>query len=296
MPAKLTLDHVRAFAEGKGLTFLDDAYVGNKFQHRWRCEKGHGEFNARQNDVDQQSGCPKCGIEAFAATRRSSLDFLHALAKKNNGLFLDEQVYKNCGQKVSWRCAKGHDFKSSANQVQQKEWCPRCAGTVIKTLEEIQAAAQARGGACLSTECKNSRDILQWVCAAGHEFSKDYHGVMSGGRWCPVCAETKNSTAETVFFAFVKGLVPEAISRVRGVFGNRGRKGGFELDVYIPSMNKAIEFDGDFWHSSPEAQERDRRKDEACRAKGIELLRVSFRRWSRKRASVKQEVRAFLGV
>jgi len=47
-----------------------------------------------------------------------------------------------------------------------------------------------------------------------------------------------------------------------------------ELDIFIPSLKTAIEYDGKAYHSKPENQMRDVRKYHICKAKGIKLIRI----------------------
>ena len=47
-----------------------------------------------------------------------------------------------------------------------------------------------------------------------------------------------------------------------------------ELDIYIPSIKVAIEYDGAFWHRSEKAREREERKFQQCQELGINLLRI----------------------
>ena len=46
-----------------------------------------------------------------------------------------------------------------------------------------------------------------------------------------------------------------------------------ELDIYIPSINLAIEYDGEAWHKS-ETLDREREKYRICQDNGIKLLRL----------------------
>lgn len=45
-------------------------------------------------------------------------------------------------------------------------------------------------------------------------------------------------------------------------------------DFYIPSQNKIIEADGDYWHSKPEVRKRDKRRDKWLEAKRYSILRL----------------------
>ena len=53
---------------------------------------------------------------------------------------------------------------------------------------------------------------------------------------------------------------------------NRFKDYGFELDIYVPSIRTAFEFDGSFWHKKK--IEIDNKKDDLCVEKGIKLIRI----------------------
>ncbi len=61
------------------------------------------------------------------------------------------------------------------------------------TLEDMQRAAEFRGGKCLTTaeELKANGSIwdtqLTWQCAQGHTFKASPRLVLLGGHWCPEC-------------------------------------------------------------------------------------------------------------
>ena len=58
------------------------------------------------------------------------------------------------------------------------------------TLEDMQEAAQFRGGKCLSTSMEKGdfRTPLLWECADGHQFKASPALVLLGGHWCPECS------------------------------------------------------------------------------------------------------------
>ena len=57
------------------------------------------------------------------------------------------------------------------------------------TLDDMQHAAEFRGGKCLSqTMVKGDWDTqLEWQCAEGHTFKASPRLVLLGGHWCPEC-------------------------------------------------------------------------------------------------------------
>ena len=52
-----------------------------------------------------------------------------------------------------------------------------------------------------------------------------------------------------------------------------------ELDIWIPSMKKAIEFNGVYWHSSEQVKIRDKVKLNECKRKGIDLMVIDEEEW-----------------
>ena len=89
-------------------------------------------------------------------------------------------------------------------------------------------------------------------------------------RGCPTCARAqRRSRAEIEIYEHIRKIYPDAISSDRNALKH------YELDIYVPSLAKAIEYDGTYWHSLPNSIARDRRKDARCVKKGVQLLRIT---------------------
>ena len=112
---------------------------------------------------------------------------------------------------------------------------------------------------------------------------------------------------ETRLIEIVKGLLPNI--RVYARYKHpelrflSGRK--MELDVFIPSFNFAIEYDGKQHFESTswggdeallEIQTRDRAKDSACAAAGINLLRIRYDEWLGDSEYIVQAIKSRLGI
>lgn len=57
-------------------------------------------------------------------------------------------------------------------------------------LRQMQAAAEFRGGRCLSNDMSPGAitEQLHWQCWRGHAFAMSPNTVLKGGHWCPQCA------------------------------------------------------------------------------------------------------------
>lgn len=99
---------------------------------------------------------------------------------------------------------------------------------------------------------------------------------------CPICYPPLNGTSkgENELFEIINNLLPgEVIKGDRTVLENNR-----ELDIYIPSKNLAIEFNGLYWHSL--LQEKNQfyhlNKTIECKNKGITLIHIFEDEWFNK--------------
>lgn len=102
------------------------------------------------------------------------------------------------------------------------------------------------------------------------------------------CKEFHKSRGEQELYDFVKSIKSDARH------GDRKQIFPMELDVYIPSLNLGIEYDGDYWRSLPDMIERDHKKDFICKEKNIRLIRVKECDWVRNNEKIKSELREAL--
>jgi hypothetical protein len=116
---------------------------------------------------------------------REALEYLRTIAIEHGGRLLSD-VYAGSQSKPLWQCARGHEWEATPDGITQGKWCPKCGGTLRRTLEEMQEIAAARGGKCLSPAYLNGRTKLLWGCARGHQWEATPSHVVSGG-WCPYC-------------------------------------------------------------------------------------------------------------
>lgn len=93
------------------------------------------------------------------------------------------------------------------------------------------------------------------------------------------------SKGEKELFNFVKSIHADSIEN------DRNQITPLELDIFIPSLNIGIEYDGDYWHSLPNMQKRDILKNNICKHKNIKLIRVLESDWMNKQEEVKSKLR-----
>lgn len=112
---------------------------------------------------------------------------------------------------------------------------------------------------------------------------------------CPHCLRGVSKKEKDVV-EFVKSFYNgEIIENDRTVLFEENKIGGqLELDIFLPSLNIAVEFNGTHWHSFNEAQERDVKKKLLCEERGIKLFVIKEGDWDNNRKEVEEKLKTFL--
>ena len=126
---------------------------------------------------------------------------------------------------------------------------------------------EKNGGINPSEVSSRSNLKVWWKCSEGHEWqtsiaNRTYH--FSG---CPRCKyEAQSSFCEQAVYFYVKERFSDAV--------NGDKHLDAELDIYIPSIKTAIEYDGEAWHKSDRSMKNDIYKNELCKNAEIKLIRI----------------------
>jgi hypothetical protein len=139
MVRKLTLEHARAAARGRGGRCLSKEYHDNRAHMRWRCGRGH-TWRATLKNVRAGRWCPHC-----VGRYSTSLEVSRETARAMGGVCLSAS-YVNTKTRMSWRCAEGHEWRATLGSVKYGGvWCPYCAGR--RGAPPVPVPAPAPGGA-----------------------------------------------------------------------------------------------------------------------------------------------------
>ena len=146
------------------------------------------------------------------------------------------------------------------------------------TLNECQALAQTRGGACLSSAYQYK--LMKWICADGHIWETMPHNITKGS-WCPICAKSRWYSESKCRYIF-ENSVGQKFPSTRKALGN-----GLELDGYNEGLKLAFEYQGkQHYEFIPHInrsfekfvalKKRDQKKAKECEARGIGLVIVPY--------------------
>lgn len=136
---------------------------------------------------------------------------------------------------------------------------------------------------------------IEIECKNGHKYEFSHFSNFFNWTKCPLCGFNGTSGKEKEVQDYVRNIIDEYI-----IFNDKRQILNFktskylELDIWIPRLTKAIEFNGDYWHCFEEVIERDSIKKKICNEKNINLLIVEESQWENNTCETKQEIKSFL--
>ncbi len=142
-------------------------------------------------------------------TRKLTLEYIHALAKKFGGRCLSE-TYENNHTELDWICKEKHIWSATVRAIQHGVWCPECDDRVSWTIEDMQEFAKQHGGKCLSKKFLGTKVPLIWECRLKHTWPAIPKNVIGNakkkGTWCRICSgKAKGNLEEAIAYAHSHG-------------------------------------------------------------------------------------------
>lgn len=144
---KHTIEEMKEIALKRDGKCLSKIYKNANSRLKWKCNVCNKIWYASPNNVIKGTWCPRC-----TKHEKLTIEEMKKLAKSKDGECLSD-IYVNIDTDLLWKCNKcGEIWSACPDNIKQGTWCPKCAGTKKKSLEEIQELAKIRGGKCLSKE------------------------------------------------------------------------------------------------------------------------------------------------
>lgn len=260
---------------------------GSKKKAFWICSKCGNKWEATINSRVNGRGCPKCGSEKSKINRMKSMAKNNSFANNYPNLVKEIDFVKtnidlslisaSSNRKIWWKCNKGHNWYTTiSSRTNNKSSCPYCCNQkILKGFNDLetknpQLAKEwdyTKNYPLLPSEvAPHSTKSVWWRCEKCGESWKAKINNRANGRGCPNCNPNGTSFIEQSIFYYVKKIYPDA--------ENRYKYGEYELDIYIPSIKTAIEYDGSYYHSINNSEQRELNKDQFCKNENIKLIRL----------------------
>jgi len=206
--------------------------------------------------------------------------------------------YKNALTKLRILCSVGHVFEMRYNNFQRGNRCPECySNSKYLEYKSVKEYIECNGYKLLSTIYKSSKDKLELQCSENHIYKASYNHFQQGRR-CPECSSVlKWSKPEKEIAEYVKeNYSGDVVENDRTQIKNFWTGKNLELDIFLPELSKAIEFNGTWWHSNDTTKWYDEMKQKQCIQKGINLLVIEDKDWYNDKLCCLNKINELIGV
>lgn len=265
----------------------------------WICNEKH-EWEAAihpRSNPKNPVGCPYCAGKKTVKGVTDLKTTHPALAEEWDRAKNDKdvtEVSSGSDYKAWWLGTCGHSWQATVSNRIKGKRCRYCLNRAIlvgfndlgTTHPELIAEWDIQKNETLiSQHVSGSSFSAHWVCKMKHHWQTHIYsrtGKVKAG--CPVCASLQMaSKAEVEIMHFIQNLNFETET------ANRVILKGKELDIYIPSLKIAIEYNGVYWHSEAagKGSEYHYNKWRDCHEAGIQLIQIWEDEWNRDSEMIK---------
>ena len=299
---------------GNKFNLENTKYINSRTKIKVTCQI-HGEIEIFPRTL-LDCGCPKCNKENRIIKKKEKINKIIKLKneikqKKKNVLIEnfhnvhgDKYDYSkinfiNMSTKICIGCPTHGDFWQIPRNHLNGHGCPLCARENIKnknkqTKEEFIKKAQTIHGSKYDyskVEYVNNSTKVCIICPKHGEFWQTPAMHYSEHQGCPECG-TLSSFGENEIYNYIHDVLlkTDIVKRDKTILSPQ------ELDMYIPSHNLAIEYNGLRWHSEKFGKDKNYHinKTIECSKKGIKLIHIFEDEYNDKKEIVLNKIKHLL--
>lgn len=255
-------------------------YIGNAVPVTIVC-RDHGEFSQTPNVHLKPCNCPQC---AGAGKKTQEIFIQQAIKVHGNKYNYDKVCYKRDDKKVIIICSKHGEFSQVANSHLQGRGCNICA----RELREVPISQDVflKKASLKHQEFYDYSKVVYVGCRKKIIIVCPVHGEFTMqpylhlyGQGCKKCRLKEQAKIFTLLTEEFPTLEVRWEARLDWLKGQR-------FDIYIPSVNTAIEYNGRQHYEAIEymggeeqlklTQDRDSLKREKCLQNNCELYELKY--------------------
>jgi G:T-mismatch repair DNA endonuclease (very short patch repair protein) len=265
--------------------------------HEWEAS-----INARTNK-SKATGCPYCANKKVTLHTNDLLSLNPQLASEwhpilNTNIY-PNNVFAHSHKKVWWLGECGHEWEASISSRNKGASCPYCAnhkllqgfndfGTLHPELAKEWHPTLNNINPFEVIEKSGIR--IWWQCNKKHEWETQLNDRVFYQTQCPTCsANSFSSKAEKEISQYITDLGLKVERNIK--------KFNFELDIFIPEKQIAIEYNGLYWHSEEKGKTRYYHYNKwlKCKDQGIQLIQIWEDNWTYNANQIKNMLNHKLG-
>ena len=273
-------------------------YINGKTKVKIICSI-HGEFEQTPNTHLGGCGCSKCGKDSTSNSKLYTLNEILIKAIEKHGDKYDYSLvnYIGINNKIKIICPEHGEFEQTPAGHIQGHGCLNC-GIYKRTNNITKDINNFINESNLIHDNKYDYSLVNYInCKTDIKIICFDHGIFERtpdnhllGVGCPKCTSIM-SKPEREINTFLDSI------SITGNTSDRKILNGLELDIYIPSNNLAIEFDGLYWHNElHKPNDYHLNKTKECQSNNIQLIHIFEDEWMFKENIVKSRIKNILGL
>lgn len=263
-------------------------YASSNVYALWACKVCSHEWRATLNNRLSGRGCPVCsnrviiaGVNDFASSKYGQLlsqwDY-------NKNIVKPTELSPRSGKKVWWIGECGHGWYTSIHNRTTNDkikGCPACSvparmlvpgfNDFASVYPELVKFWHKDNVSKPESTLAGSRKVVTWQCDVGHTWDCQVYSIGISKTWCLQCNDILNPKIELAILDIIQEKYPDAVLHHKLPFKwKSGHK--FEVDIWIESVNTAIEWDGGRWHTT--RVDKDTEKTDIMLSNGLKVVRL----------------------
>lgn len=226
----------------------------------WKCNLGPDhEWEAEiRKRVQTNTNCPFCAGKKISVTNslvKNYPDIAKQFHPTLNGKLKVESLFMNSNKTVWWKCLKGpdHEWKTKVySRTYRNRDCPFCSGHNVSVTNNLEINApkiakqfdlEKNYPKLPSDFSTGSNESVWWKCDNPEHrgWQAPIAARMRQSIGCYICNQEERFANESRLFDIVKDLYPE--HKVQRAIRPKWLD-GLEIDIFVPSLNLAIEYQG----------------------------------------------------
>ena len=277
--------------------FNTDNYVNKNSKLQYTCGEGHSSKRSVYGLLNEKLGCSKCKVKnKVTKTTQCFINECKEIFQELDSF--DKTIYNRSNKKVIITCNIHGDYLQTPNNYLNGHRCKKCGNKKI-SIARTKSMGIKRKEFNILHNFKYTYDNSIYVNnITPIEITCSKHGIFTQKPvthqqkcGCPYCAaEMTVSRPEIELQEFIKTIYEDV------KVNNRSIIKPYELDIYIPELKKAIEFNGLYWHYHTHhfVPGKHAQKSNLCKELGIKLLHIREDLWLRDKNKMKEIILKFL--